>query len=97
MAKKKTGLLAKSISAVNVIEIAGGELMHVASFPDTKDGNAAAEKFFRDSCVGGMEGDDHTKDEINDAVESSGHFQDEVTAHCGSMERDVWLYRPSKM
>ena len=46
--KKKTPL--PTLSTVNVLEMADGNVLSLTAYPDTKAGNAEAEKLFRDIC-----------------------------------------------
>ena len=74
------------VKDVLVIHIFAGEL-EVHRYPNTKTGNAAANKMVRDM----MDGCD--KDEIKEAIEE-GHIEDTVDGHCGGMSREIFIYRP---
>jgi hypothetical protein len=75
---------------VIIIEIVGDEQPGAASFPNTKEGNKAAMKFFREGCEG------LTRTEITEAI-NSGHMQNEVQGGCcGSVNHEMYLYRPQK-
>jgi hypothetical protein len=61
----------KTIKTVNVVEMSEGSILGMVSYPENKEGNAAAEERFK-----ALIGENATADEaeVNDAIDE-GHYE----------------------